>query len=152
RTGHGGGAARGAGDRVVRVVVIGAGFAGLAAADELQRGGADVTVLEARGRVGGRVASRTLDHGAGVALGAEFVLPGYDVLRALAARAGLELQDKGMRYGEREPRGVDLTGVDLPAAYVRLAEAVDALEATDEAVSVVDFLAHLDVAPAARET
>jgi monoamine oxidase len=38
-----------------RVVVIGGGFAGLAAAYELSRAGADVHVLEARNRVGGRV-------------------------------------------------------------------------------------------------
>jgi monoamine oxidase len=38
-----------------RVVVIGAGFSGLAAAFELTSAGYDVTVLEARNRVGGRV-------------------------------------------------------------------------------------------------
>jgi NADPH-dependent 2,4-dienoyl-CoA reductase/sulfur reductase-like enzyme len=37
-----------------RVVVIGGGFAGLTAAYELSRAGADVTVLEARNRIGGR--------------------------------------------------------------------------------------------------
>src|ERR671913_257764 len=40
-----------------RVVVIGAGFSGLAAAYELQRAGYEVTVVEARNRVGGRVLS-----------------------------------------------------------------------------------------------
>jgi monoamine oxidase len=38
-----------------RVVVVGAGFAGLAAAHELATAGYDVTVIEARNRVGGRV-------------------------------------------------------------------------------------------------
>jgi monoamine oxidase len=38
-----------------RVVVLGAGIAGLVAAYELQRAGYQVTVLEARNRVGGRV-------------------------------------------------------------------------------------------------
>ena len=41
-----------------RVLVIGAGFAGLACADELAAAGYQVTVVEARGRVGGRVESR----------------------------------------------------------------------------------------------
>ena len=40
-----------------RVVVIGAGFSGLAAAYELAQAGYDVTVVEARNRVGGRVIS-----------------------------------------------------------------------------------------------
>src|SRR5690606_11195940 len=40
-----------------RVVVIGAGFSGLACAHELVAAGYDVTVLEARSRIGGRVLS-----------------------------------------------------------------------------------------------
>ena len=39
----------------VSVIVAGAGLAGLAAARELEARGAAVTVVEARGRVGGRV-------------------------------------------------------------------------------------------------
>jgi monoamine oxidase len=88
-----------------RVVVVGAGFAGLAAAEALTDRGADVTVFEARDRVGGRVHSRRLDNGAVVELGAEFVLPGYDLLRETAARLGLPLYEKGTLYGDREPRG-----------------------------------------------
>ena len=40
-----------------RVIVVGAGFSGLTAAYELSQAGYDVTVVEARGRVGGRVVS-----------------------------------------------------------------------------------------------
>ncbi len=43
--------------RAGSVVVIGAGFAGLACAHELMAAGYDVTVIEARDRVGGRVLS-----------------------------------------------------------------------------------------------
>ena len=43
------------------VVVIGAGFAGLAAASSLAEMGVSVAVLEARDRVGGR----TLNHSVG---------------------------------------------------------------------------------------
>jgi len=40
-----------------RVIVVGAGFAGLAAAYELRYAGYDVTIFEARNRIGGRVFS-----------------------------------------------------------------------------------------------
>lgn len=42
-----------------RVIIIGAGVAGLAAAEALIRRGADVTVLEARNRIGGRAVTDT---------------------------------------------------------------------------------------------
>lgn len=45
-------------DQSLHVIVVGAGFAGLAAAYELQSVGYDVTVIEARREVGGRVHSR----------------------------------------------------------------------------------------------
>ena len=48
----------------MRVIVVGAGFAGLAAADALARGGVEVDVLEARDRVGGRVWSVPFSDGA----------------------------------------------------------------------------------------
>ena len=69
--------------RLSRVVVIGAGYAGLAAACELADRGVDVLVLEARDRVGGRVWSDRVG-GAVIERGAEFVLAGYDVMRELA--------------------------------------------------------------------
>jgi monoamine oxidase len=57
-----------------RVIVIGGGFAGMAAAYELFRAGADVTVLEARNRVGGRVVSFSdLAPGAAMEGGAELI-------------------------------------------------------------------------------
>src|SRR5438046_696653 len=74
-----------------RVIAVGAGFAGRAAADALADAAVGVTVLEARDRVGGRVHSRALPNGATVELGAEFVLPGHDVLRETVGRLGLAL-------------------------------------------------------------
>jgi monoamine oxidase len=83
-----------------------------------------VIVFEARDRVGGRVHSTRLDNGAVVELGAEFVLPGYEVLRETAARLGLELFEKGTLYGDREPRGgPPVTRDELVAAYAALRDA-----------------------------
>lgn len=73
-----------------RMVVVGAGIAGLAAARTLAAAGREVVVLEARDRVGGRL--HTVPLGAGVAadLGGAW-LQRYDVnpLAVLAAAAGL---------------------------------------------------------------
>jgi len=65
-------------------------------------------VLEARGRVGGRVWSDELipgDPRTVIERGAEFVLDGYDVMRAVLAELGLGLADTVMSYYHREYRG-----------------------------------------------
>jgi monoamine oxidase len=122
--------------------VVGAGFAGLAAADALAGSGHDVTVFEARDRVGGRVHSRTLDDGATIELGAEFILPGHDVLRATAERLKLPLYEKGTRYGDREPRP-PVRREELVQAIARLR---DAREGT-----VASALEGLQLPPAVRD-
>lgn len=57
------------------VVVVGAGLAGLAAARELERAGTTVAVLEARGRVGGRLLSEPIGDGEHVEVGGQWVGP-----------------------------------------------------------------------------
>lgn len=88
----------------MKVIVVGAGFAGLAAAAQLHRAGVEVTVFEARDRVGGRVWSVPF-AGAVVERGGEFIQPGEETVIATAERLGLPLVCKGTRYGDREPRG-----------------------------------------------
>jgi monoamine oxidase len=85
----------------VRTCVIGAGFAGLAAADALRRGGAEVVVLEARDRVGGRVHSERLANGGVVERGGEFVTAGYEATERLCAQHGIALDGMGIFYPER---------------------------------------------------
>jgi monoamine oxidase len=75
------------------VVVLGAGLAGLAAARDLRRGGCEVTVLEARDRIGGRVLQTTLDDGRTVQLGGELVGSSHTAYRGLVEELGLTLRD-----------------------------------------------------------
>jgi monoamine oxidase len=133
----------------VRVAVVGAGLAGLSAADELRRGGAEVVVLEARERVGGRVWSRRLENGAVVEMGAEFILPGNTAVRELAERFGLGLWDKGMRYGRREPRGG--MGASLAEVEAAAAAAERELESSAEDLSARRLLDALRIPAGARE-
>ncbi|MBC7816188.1 MAG: FAD-dependent oxidoreductase, partial [Planctomycetaceae bacterium] len=73
-----------------RIVVVGAGFAGLACADELAAAGYRVTVLEARRRVGGRVLTfRDLIKDKTVEGGGELVGPNQPTWMAYAKRFGL---------------------------------------------------------------
>jgi monoamine oxidase len=123
-----------------RVAVVGAGLAGLAAADALQRAAREVIVLEARDRVGGRVHSRELADGSVVEMGAEFILPGNTVVEETVRRLGLGLWEKGMAYGRREPRGGGpVTEDDLRAAAAAIARAL-----TDPAVERGTAAALLD--------
>ncbi|MEV7735335.1 protoporphyrinogen oxidase [Streptomyces sp. NPDC088921] len=72
-----------------RVVVIGAGIAGLAAAHRLSQRGAHVTVLEASDRVGGKLLPGEI-AGARVDLGAESMLARRPEAVALAREVGLD--------------------------------------------------------------
>lgn len=69
-----------------RVVVVGAGYAGLATALRLHDAGIDVVVLEASDRVGGRIWSREHDAAGVLDLGGQWVGPTQTRLLAWAER------------------------------------------------------------------
>lgn len=70
------------------VIVVGAGVAGLKAAQELVAAGRSVIVLEANERAGGRLKRRKVD-GYIADVGGQWVGKGHDVLRAEAGRFGI---------------------------------------------------------------
>jgi monoamine oxidase len=69
----------------MRVLIAGAGLAGLSAANDLARHGADVRVVDARPRAGGRVWTVRDAGGVHVEAGAEFIDAAHAEIRRLAA-------------------------------------------------------------------
>jgi monoamine oxidase len=108
-----------------RVVIIGAGAAGLMAARELARAGNEVTVLEARHRTGGRI--YTLDEkefGYPAQGGAEFVHGAAPLTHSLAREAGLTLAPREgevwiARGGELSQSPGFTPGMDLVRARLK---------------------------------
>lgn len=93
------------------VVILGAGFAGLAAAYALHKKGIKVTVLEARNRIGGRVHSYKIPgEELVVELGAEWVGNSHTRIKELCQEFGLELQNNQFEShllykGQYAPKG-----------------------------------------------
>jgi monoamine oxidase len=124
------------------VLVLGAGLAGLAAARDLAAGGADVEVLEARDRPGGRVEQAVLDDGRALQLGGELIGSFHTAYLGLAAELGLVTEPsyvaepgamswdlaEGPGQGEWPPGFTEADVADaqrVEAACVRLAATVD---------------------------
>ena len=92
------------------VLVAGAGLAGLAAARDLVNHGADVTVVEARDRVGGRVwtVRDGFAEGQHAEAGGDMIDESQGEIRALAAELGLKLARVlrgGFGYARRDGSG-----------------------------------------------
>ena len=111
-------------------IVIGGGFAGLAAANELFHAGYRVTVLEAQPRLGGRVLSLTdVVSGKVVEGGGELIGDNHPAWLSYAAKFGLEFSP--VHDGENAPiflrgrrlkkRDADALGTEMAAIFEHLA-------------------------------
>jgi monoamine oxidase len=94
--------------RGVSVLVAGAGLAGLTAAHDLSAAGADVTVIDARSRIGGRVWTirEALLEGQHAEAGGDMIDEAQHEIRALAGELGLKLTRilrGGFGYARADP-------------------------------------------------
>ena len=118
------------------VIVIGAGFAGLAAANYLRKKKIKVTVLEARNRIGGRVHSFNIpNEDLVVELGAEWVGKSHERILTMCEEYQLELFNnqfeshlvyKGKYYGKGEwkySEDWDLKWKDMLKKYQSMTDA-----------------------------
>jgi phytoene dehydrogenase-like protein len=126
----------------MRVLVVGAGLAGLTAASRLQGHDADVTVFEARHRVGGRVWSHRFENGAVVELGGEWIDSSHTAVTGLAEELGLRLIDTKQDFITRDLIGSDpIDAGDHARLSERLLESIEGIARADlESMSVADLL------------
>ena len=135
----------------MRIAVAGAGFAGLACAVDLVRAGVDVTVFEARDRVGGRIWSGAMPDGARFERGGEFIEKGYDHVRRRAGEHGLAIAAQGFEFAEREVRaGGAASSSLLSEAQAALAWTMEGLGAEGAGLSAADVIARTPLQPLAR--
>lgn len=116
----------------MKIVVIGAGLAGLTAAWELTKQGHDCTVLEARDRVGGRTWSAQLPGGEWTERGGEYVFPTEFAIRRLAAEVGVPILTHGVRYGRRTVNNRVISFAELGDTSARVQQTLAAMLADGE--------------------
>ncbi|MBI2521851.1 MAG: FAD-dependent oxidoreductase [Bdellovibrio sp.] len=113
-----------------KIIVIGAGIAGLTSAHYLKKSGHDVTILESSQRVGGRMTSDHLD-GYIIDRGAQFLSEGYTTLIPLIKEVGLanELVESSPWAGMVRDQKICAMSIEKPfspvvSGYLSVMEAI----------------------------
>ncbi|HMJ71383.1 MAG TPA: NAD(P)/FAD-dependent oxidoreductase [Cyclobacteriaceae bacterium] len=119
------------------IIIIGAGAAGLSAANVLGRSGREVVVLEARDRIGGRIfTSHDKRFSVPIETGAEFIHGDLPHTHALAKSAHATLRDDSGRQWKVEG-GQKEEEEFFDAHWDKL---IGALEALEEDMAIAEFL------------
>jgi monoamine oxidase len=137
-------------------IVIGAGLAGLAAAERLVAAGRAVTLLEARDRIGGRVWTAGAHEGTALELGPEWVGEKgavHDLLTAAGVRLeraeGGRVQRVGNGWRRLDDRPDQVTTILERAAKaartdVTLEEALEICCAAEERDTITELIAYIE--------
>ena len=141
--------------RKADVLVVGAGFAGITAARELEKAGRSVIVLEARKRVGGRTLNHPLGGGEVVEVGGPWIGPTQDRLAKLASDVGVKTfktyneGDAVLHYrGTRQTFSTSGPLGPIPPVADGLADAAVAIASLDQMAATVNVAHPWDAAKA----
>lgn len=117
--------------RIPKVLIVGAGIAGLVAGYRLTQAGVPVDIVEARNRIGGRI--HTLQNAVGtsipVELGGEFIDTKHTSLRSLAIELGLTIADlytadQDLKEGTLYYQGRKILDQEILPLFIPLAQKI----------------------------
>lgn len=123
------------------IIVVGAGSAGMMTALQLSTAGADVTVLEARSRLGGRTWSDTLSNGEVAERGGEYFDSSMTDVTELIEELGLSMTSQGFNPSVRattHPDGPSLD--DLESSSRQAADYWRSLNDVGDEASIQDII------------